>query len=132
MKPSGAGFVGHVHERSSSTFYMDRHLSTTRERVGAPAQNISGARQLRYRLPRVEPDVVHAFIRPLRHRAAKRRVAVFSRHGHDAVAMSIMKGFLISGALVLSLFHSVRPPPPATAEPHHAGWQIRENYKHLK
>ena len=106
MKPSGAGFVGHVHVRSSSTF------------CATATQDRRRACELRRGLARVEPNVVHAFIRPLRDRAAERGVAIFARHGYDAVAVRIMKRLLIFGPLVLGLFHSVRPPPSTTAERH--------------
>ena len=61
MKPSGAGFVGHVHVRSSSTFCatathgppMDRHLAAVRERIVPPAEDRRRARELRRGLPRV-------------------------------------------------------------------------------
>ena len=87
MKPSGAGFVcrrigrgiahpprpvveGYVWHRLVAPL-LHRHLAAVRERVGAPTQNTSGARQLRYRLPRVEPDIVHGFVCPLCHCSAK-------------------------------------------------------------
>ena len=45
-------------------------------------------------------------------------MAIFSRHGDDAVAVRVVERLLISGPLVLSLLDAVRPPSPATAEPH--------------
>ena len=135
MKPSGAGFVcrrigrgiahpprpvveGYVWHRLVAPL-LHRHLAAVRERVGAPAEDRRRARELRRGLPRVEPHVVHGFVRPLRHNAAKRGMAIFSRHGDDAVAVRVVERLLISRALVLGLFHSIRPPSPATAEPHH-------------
>ena len=45
-------------------------------------------------------------------------MAIFSRHGHDAVSVRVVERLLISGPLVLGLFYSVWPPSPATAEWH--------------
>ena len=46
-------------------------------------------------------------------------MAIFSRHGHDAVAVRVVERLLIFCPLVLGLLDAVRPPSPATAQRHH-------------
>ena len=44
-------------------------------------------------------------------------MAIFSRHGHDAVAVRVVERLLIP-RFGIGLLDAVRPPSPATAERH--------------